>query len=209
MVKIPGDLKPKYQLISIDQNIENGSITATPYFIHLKDIISLQDLMNKSKPFNFSPEINKLSVIYGGPKRAFLKRQHIDMLVNLSSSFKDKDKNIYPFLSNMTITSDEASRCLRNSSLKFLVDAISSCSLERRVTVKGYPKSVHADISRRKLVVTRTHAYCSDYKKLGFFRNTDSINSKKVRKKYLNNKSAMKTGNLEGDTMVRSIKVVI
>ncbi|MDP1603656.1 MAG: hypothetical protein Q8M03_10375 [Legionella sp.] len=91
---------------------------------------------------------------------------------------------------------------IKNSSLKFLVNAISSCSLGRQITVKGYPKPVHADIRRKKLVVTRTHAYVADYRKLGFFRNSDSINTKKVRKEYLNNRNAMETGSIEGDTMV-------
>jgi len=208
LMQINDDYETKYQLVFIEKNVIDNTITAKQHMLSDKELKELQNLLNKGQAFKFSKMSDTIIITHGGSRKAFLPEYSHQPLHEVITSFDSKEK--YPFLANVTIDYDEAMACLQDSDLKFLARAIKNDpTLTRTIILKGYPNPVHPSLAEKKLLVTRTHALKRSAVSMSFFGGQDNVNRVKIKREYQENLRVMQNKKMDGDTMVRSIKVVV
>lgn len=210
-----GDGPYTYRLISLKIK-ENGQLIQKITNIPENNVEALGKLLAGGKPPTFPGKSNQDATILRNKQNSL----HINELKKIRAlKYKDErftrehpkydqDKSNYPFLANIEITASE----LQESFMQKVAHAIeNNTEITQDIAIDAPTKSVHVDVERECLLVSRTHLYTSNYddnKNIFFGSGKANIHKNKLYRERYEDMKRMQQHD-ENDTETNAKKVTI
>lgn len=192
----------KFSLTYFKRNTDNDSISLQKFMLTGKQVVKINSEIllaannkmpifpvdnnlfiqrNASKPLN-DEDLKNILAICKKEKRFY--RSHPDY---------KKDKEIYPHLTYVQITLDEANKKLLPSLMKRIVDRLQEINFDRPIEIKGYSKAIYLDKVNKCLHGSNEFLYFLDYDKFDIDYKKLKYDRKVSIKKMFNNSEDKET----------------
>lgn len=210
--------KEHHQLLHLSKDGEN-LINDNMITLDNDAIKNLQNTFIRGKKFSFPKSENEKKIMRDSEHTLSLKEQEKILETFFKTEKFDRehpeykqDKKKYPYLSSVTIDKQEENK-LKESLLKKMSAVIrNNPEITWDIEIKGYTKSVHADLIKNRLQGSRSYLYTSQYKKSKstfFHSKKENIERKKLAEERNILNKELEKKNESGDTTVKAIKVRI
>ena len=130
---------------------------------------------------------------------------------NNQNALYQESKRDYPFLRSMTIDLMECKQKFTESLMQKIIMEIEKNPREHQIIVKGYGNIIHVDNAEKRFHVLPDLCYTKHFYQHRLFNNPsiDNLNRKQINTERRKMIDEIESGNEEGDTLAKSIKVVI